>query len=105
MVRPFAEEYELNFPVVVGSDEMADEFGGVAALPTTFHHRQGKAASGTPTWDSPGGANTRKRLRTFSRTGLPLSFYWGLASGALWAQGFSGGLRAATILPGPAVKT
>ena len=25
-----------NFPVVVGTDEMADEFGGVVALPTTF---------------------------------------------------------------------
>ena len=36
VVKPFTEEYELNFPVVVGSDEMADEFGGVAALPTTF---------------------------------------------------------------------
>jgi peroxiredoxin len=36
VVRPFTEEYELNFPVVVGTNEMADEFGGVAALPTTF---------------------------------------------------------------------
>ena len=36
VVRPFVEQYELNFPVVVGNDEMADEFGGVAALPTTF---------------------------------------------------------------------
>ena len=36
VVRPFVDELELNFPVVVGSDEMADEFGGVVALPTTF---------------------------------------------------------------------
>ena len=36
VVRPFVEEYGLNFPVVVGTDDMADEFGGVAALPTTF---------------------------------------------------------------------
>ena len=36
VVRPFVEEYGLNFPVVVGTDGMADEFGGVAALPTTF---------------------------------------------------------------------
>ncbi len=36
VVRPFVNELELNFPVVVGNDEMADEFGGVVALPTTF---------------------------------------------------------------------
>ncbi len=36
VVKPFAEEYKLNFPVVVGDDELADKFGGVAALPTTF---------------------------------------------------------------------
>jgi peroxiredoxin len=36
IVRPFTDKFELNFPVVVGSDEMADQFGGVAALPTTF---------------------------------------------------------------------
>jgi len=36
IVRPFADRLELNFPVVVGSDEMADKYGGVAALPTTF---------------------------------------------------------------------
>ena len=28
----------------------------------------------------------------------------GLSGGALWAQGFSRGLRAASIVPGPAVK-
>jgi peroxiredoxin len=36
VVRPFTEEYKLNFPVLLGSDETADQFGGVAALPTTF---------------------------------------------------------------------
>ena len=43
IVRPFVNELELNFPVVVGNDEMADEFGGVVALPTTFIiDRQGR---------------------------------------------------------------
>ncbi len=36
IVRPFTDKFDLNFPVVVGTDEMADQFGGVAALPTTF---------------------------------------------------------------------
>jgi cytochrome c biogenesis protein CcmG/thiol:disulfide interchange protein DsbE len=36
VVKPFAEEYKLNFPVVVGDDDLADKFGGIAALPTTF---------------------------------------------------------------------
>ena len=36
VVRPFTDRFELNFPVVVGSNEMADQYGGIAALPTTF---------------------------------------------------------------------
>jgi peroxiredoxin len=36
VVKPFAEDLKLNFPVVVGDDELADKFGGIAALPTTF---------------------------------------------------------------------
>ncbi len=35
-VKPFAEEYKLNFPVLLGSDEVADKFGGIVALPTTM---------------------------------------------------------------------
>ncbi len=35
-VKPFAEEYKLNFPVLLGSDEVADKFGGIVALPTTL---------------------------------------------------------------------
>lgn len=43
VVRPFAAEMELNFPVVVGNDEIAEQFGGVSALPTTFIiDRQGR---------------------------------------------------------------
>lgn len=36
VVRPFAEDLKLNFPVVVGDDALAEKFGGIAALPTTF---------------------------------------------------------------------
>ena len=36
VVKPFAEDFKLNFPVLVGDDELADKFGGIAALPTTF---------------------------------------------------------------------
>ena len=36
VVKPFLEEMELNFPVLLGNDEMADEFGGIMALPTTL---------------------------------------------------------------------
>ena len=35
-VKPFAEQYKLNFPVLLGSDEVADKFGGIVALPTTL---------------------------------------------------------------------
>jgi len=36
VVKPFAEDFKLNFPVVVGDDALAEKFGGIAALPTTF---------------------------------------------------------------------
>jgi len=36
VVKPFAEDLNLNFPVVLGNDEVADRFGGIAALPTTL---------------------------------------------------------------------
>jgi cytochrome c biogenesis protein CcmG/thiol:disulfide interchange protein DsbE len=36
VVRPFAEDMKLNFPVLLGDDELAESFGGVQALPTTF---------------------------------------------------------------------
>ncbi len=50
VVRPFAEEFEFNFPVVVGDDAVAEDFGGIYALPTTLivdragnilHHLEG----------------------------------------------------------------
>lgn len=36
VVRPFAEDLKLNFPVLLGDDALAEKFGGVQALPTTF---------------------------------------------------------------------
>jgi hypothetical protein len=36
VVRPFAEDLKLNFPVLLGNDELADRFGGIQALPTTL---------------------------------------------------------------------
>jgi peroxiredoxin len=46
VVRPFLDDLKPNFPVVIGNDEMGDEFGGVVALPTTFIiDKEGKIAS------------------------------------------------------------
>ena len=46
VVRPFLEDLKPNFPVVIGNDEMGDDFGGVVALPTTFIiDKEGKIAS------------------------------------------------------------
>ncbi len=46
IVRPFTEGLKLNFPVVIGDDQIADAFGGVVALPTTFIiDKQGRIAS------------------------------------------------------------
>ena len=36
VVRPFAAELKPNFPILLGDDATAEEFGGVMALPTTF---------------------------------------------------------------------
>ena len=36
VVKPFAEDMKLNFPVLLGNDELADRFGGIQALPTTL---------------------------------------------------------------------
>ncbi len=36
VVRPFAAELKPNFPILLGDDATAEEFGGVVALPTSF---------------------------------------------------------------------
>jgi cytochrome c biogenesis protein CcmG/thiol:disulfide interchange protein DsbE len=35
-VKPFIEQSKMNYPVLIGSDELASKFGGVDVLPTTF---------------------------------------------------------------------
>ncbi len=36
VVRPFTAELKPNFPILLGDDVTAEEFGGVVALPTSF---------------------------------------------------------------------
>jgi thiol-disulfide isomerase/thioredoxin len=36
VVRPFAEDFGVNYPVILDDGPLADEFGGVYGLPTTF---------------------------------------------------------------------
>jgi peroxiredoxin len=35
-VREFYQQFELNYPVAVGDDKLADKFGGVFGLPINF---------------------------------------------------------------------
>ena len=45
-VKPYLESKKVNYRVVIGTDEVADLYGGVASLPTSFViDRQGKIAS------------------------------------------------------------
>ena len=36
LVRPFAEDLVMNYPVVIDDGTLAEQFGGVYGLPTTF---------------------------------------------------------------------
>jgi peroxiredoxin len=45
-VAKFAKEMDLNYPVLMGNDAVADQYGGVDSLPTTFYiGRDGKIVS------------------------------------------------------------
>ena len=45
VVRPFAEQMKINYPVLQGNDTTADLYGGIEALPTTFIvDREGRIA-------------------------------------------------------------
>lgn len=35
-VGPFAKEFHVNYPIVIGNSQLADRFGGVLGLPVTF---------------------------------------------------------------------
>ena len=42
-VAPFAEEHNINYPMLIGNDDIAKAYGGVNSIPTTFViDRQGK---------------------------------------------------------------
>jgi len=36
VIRPFAEEYEVNYPFLIANDQTADSYGGIVGIPTTF---------------------------------------------------------------------
>jgi len=44
-VKPFAEEYGVTYPVVIGDQRVAASYGGIRAIPTTFIiDREGRIA-------------------------------------------------------------
>jgi cytochrome c biogenesis protein CcmG/thiol:disulfide interchange protein DsbE len=46
VVKPFAQQRGINYRLVMGDDSVAQRFGGVDALPTTFLiDREGRIAS------------------------------------------------------------
>ena len=46
VVKPFAERYRMNYRVLIGNDDVANQFGGIYGLPTTFIlDRQGRIHS------------------------------------------------------------
>ena len=45
-VKPFVNQLNINYRIVMGNDATADKFGGIEALPTTFLiDREGKIAA------------------------------------------------------------
>ena len=45
-VRQFQQQFKMNYPVAVGTDKLADQYGGVLGLPITFViDRQGRIVS------------------------------------------------------------
>ncbi len=58
VVRPFAEQYPFNYPVMVDDGSASDQYGPIAGLPTTFIiDRQGKVRRYAP------GMITKEALR------------------------------------------
>ena len=35
-VQPFIKEHGMNYPVVLGTQEVVEQYGGIEAIPTTF---------------------------------------------------------------------
>ena len=45
-VRPFYQQYKMNYPVAMGSTQLAQSYGGILGLPVTFLiDRNGKIAA------------------------------------------------------------
>jgi peroxiredoxin len=43
VVKDFADQMKIDYPILLGTDQVADQYGGVDALPTTFFiSRDGK---------------------------------------------------------------
>ena len=36
VVNPFVEEYKMNYPVLLGNEQVVSDYGGMAAVPTSF---------------------------------------------------------------------
>src|SRR5947209_6421167 len=36
VVKPFVDEYKMNYPVVLGNAEVQKNYGGIQGIPTTF---------------------------------------------------------------------
>jgi thiol-disulfide isomerase/thioredoxin len=36
VVKPFMEQFRVNYPIVMGNEKILQDFGGVTAIPTTF---------------------------------------------------------------------
>src|SRR4051794_40953745 len=48
-VTKFADEMKIDYTILVGNDQIADQYGGVAGLPTTFYiDRSGKIVKKVP---------------------------------------------------------
>jgi len=46
VVKPYIQQYKVNYRILLGNDQVGEIYGGVESLPTTFLiDRQGKIAS------------------------------------------------------------
>jgi thiol-disulfide isomerase/thioredoxin len=46
VVKRFVKQFEVNYSMVIGNEKMAEKYGGIVALPTTFViDRQGRIVS------------------------------------------------------------
>ena len=36
MVRPFAEDLQINYPILIGNQRVTEDYGGIRGIPTTF---------------------------------------------------------------------